>query len=277
MGGYLRAALIALAIPLLNRIFLALAGFLQLKSVSVSWAEAIRAGAEAPLNLALVQAASVGVLFIVAFPHKSREGGLLEAVHVRPLVGSIVALCFAAGLSLQFTLAEVGNLAQEIWPLSFDELARRYELLTPTTWWGGMSALVAFVLVPPVTEELVFRGWLLPMLQGRYGTPAALVWSSVLFGIVHEEPGAILYATLGGLVLGAVALRTKSTLASIALHAGINATPLLLPVAVVRIEGFNTLPDQVEHISLWLILLSILVTAGLLTVLWRSTEDDGPS
>ncbi|MCZ6806715.1 MAG: CPBP family intramembrane metalloprotease [Deltaproteobacteria bacterium] len=277
MGGYLRAALIALAIPLLNRIFLALAGFLQLKSVSVSWAEAIRAGAEAPLNLALVQAASVGVLFIVAFPHKSREGGLLEAVHVRPLVGSIVALCFAAGLSLQFTLAEVGNLAQEIWPLSFDELARRYELLTPTTWWGGMSALVAFVLVPPVTEELVFRGWLLPMLQGRYGTPAALVWSSVLFGIVHGEPGAILYATLGGLVLGAVALRTKSTLASIALHAGINAAPLLLPVAVVRIEGFNTLPGQVEHISLWLILLSILVTAGLLTVLWRSTEDDGPS
>lgn len=277
MGGYLRAALIALAIPLLNRIFLALAGFLQLKSVSVSWAEAIRAGAEAPLNLALAQAASVGVLFIVAFPHKSREGGLLEAVHVRPLVGSIVALCFAAGLSLQFTLAEVGNLAQEIWPLSFDELARRYQLVTPTTWWGGMSALVAFVLVPPVTEELVFRGWLLPTLQGRYGTPAALVWSSVLFGIVHGEPGAILYATLGGLVLGAVALRTKSTLGSIALHAGINATPLLLPVAVVRIEGFNTLPDQVEHISVGLILLSILATAGFLTVLWRFTEEDDPS
>lgn len=277
MGGYLRAALIALAIPLLNRIFLALAGFVQLKSTSVSWADAVGAGAEVPLNFALVQAASVGVLFVVAFPHKSRQEGFLESVHVQPLVGSLVALCFVAGLSLQFSLAEIGNLAQEIWPSSFDELARRYRLVTPTTWWAGISTLFAFVLVAPVTEELVFRGWLLPRLQGQYGTPAALVWSSVLFGIVHGEPGAILYATLGGFILGAVALRTKSTLASIALHAGINATPLLVPVTLVRIEGFNTLSDQVEHISVWLVLISILAAAGLLTILWRSTEDERPS
>ena len=58
---------------------------------------------------------------------------------MRPLAGAIVALCFAAGVSLQFTLAEVGNLAQEIWPLGFDELARRYRMMTPTTWWGGMA------------------------------------------------------------------------------------------------------------------------------------------
>ena len=271
------ALLIALAMPFLTQAFVVLAGVLQLKSVSVTWAEAVHAGAEAPLNLALAQAASVGVLFIVAFPHKSREGGFLKAVHVRPLAGAIVALCFAVGVSLQFTLAEVGNLAQEIWPLSFDELARRYRMMTPTTWWGGVSALIAFVLVPPVTEELVFRGWLLPMLQRRTGTPVALVWSSVLFGVVHWEYSSILYATLGGLILGAVALRTKSTLASIALHAGINATPLLLPVTLLRIEGFNTLSDRVEHIGLWLVLISIVVTAGLLTVLWRSTEDDDPS
>ena len=175
------------------------------------------------------------------------------------------------------TLFRSGNLAQEIWPLGFDELARRYRMMTPTTWWGGMSALIAFVLVPPVTEELVFRGWLLPMLQRRTGTPVALVWSSILFGVVHGEYGAILYATFGGLILGAVALRTKSTLASIALHAGINATPLLLPVTLFRIDGFNTLSDRVEHIGLWLILISILVTVGLLTVLWRSTEDEGPA
>ena len=271
------ALLIALAMPLFSQAFVALAGVLQLKSVSVTWTEAVRAGAEAPLNLALAQAASVGVLFIVAFPHKSREGGFLKAVHVRPLAGAIVALCFAAGVSLQFTLAEVGNLAQEIWPLGFDELARRYRMMTPTTWWGGMSALIAFVLVPPVTEELVFRGWLLPMLQRRTGTPVAWVWSSILFGVVHGEYGAILYATLGGLILGAVALRTKSILASIALHAGINATPLLLPAPLLRIAGFNTLSDRVEHIGLWLVLISIAVTAALLTVLWRSTEDEGPS
>ena len=271
MGGYLRALVIALAVPVLNQLFMALAGFLQLRSWSATWGEAVHAAAQAPLNYALVQAAAVGVIFIVAFPYKRREGGLLESVHVRPLIGGMVALCFIAGAFMQIPLAEVGNLVQEVWPVSFDELARRHRLINPTTWWGGVSVLIALVLVAPVTEELLFRGWLLQDLKEQYGTGRALVWSSLLFGLVHVEPTAVLYATLGGLVLGAVALRTKSTLASIAMHAGVNALPLLLPATLVRIEGFNTLTQRVEHVHWWLLLLGVAGTAGALWIVWRST------
>lgn len=273
MGGYLRALVIALAVPALNYLFMGLAGFLQLRSWSGTWGEAIRAAAQAPLNYALVQAASVGVIFIVAFPHRGREGGLLESVHVRPLIGGIVALSFIAGAFMQLPLAEVGNLVQEVWPASFDELARRHRLINPKTWWAGVSTLLALVLVAPVTEELLFRGWLLQDLKEQYGKTRALFWSSALFGLVHIEAAAILYAALGGLVLGAVALRTKSTLASIAMHAGVNALPLLLPTRLVRIEGFNTLSHQVEHISWWLLLLSVVGAAVALRIVWSSTED----
>lgn len=252
---------------------MALAGFLQLRDWSAPWAEATRAASKAPLNLALVQAAAVGVIFIVAFPHRGREGGLLESVHVRPLVGGIVALCFLAGAFVQLPLAELGNLVQEVWPLSFEELARRYQLLNPTSWWAGMSILIALVIVAPVTEELLFRGWLLPDLNEQYGKVPALVWSSVLFGLVHIEPSAVLYATVGGLVLGAVALRTKSTLASIGMHAGVNALPLLLPASLLRVEGFNTLSQKVEHISWWLVLLALAGAAGALSIVWQATAD----
>lgn len=272
MGGYLRALVIALAVPVLNHLFMGLAGFLQLRSWSGTWGEAIRAGAQAPLNYALVQAASVGVIFIVAFPHRRRDGGLLESVHVRPLVGGIVALCFVAGAFMQLPLAEVGNLVQEVWPVSFDELARRHRLINPKTWWGGVSALLALVLVAPVTEELLFRGWLLQDLKEQYGETRALIWSSALFGLAHLEAAAVLYAALGGLVLGAVVLRTKSTLASIAMHAGVNAVALLLPATLIRIEGFNTLSQEVEHISWWLLLVAMAGAAGALRIVWRSTE-----
>ncbi|MBW2188049.1 MAG: CPBP family intramembrane metalloprotease [Deltaproteobacteria bacterium] len=274
MGGYLRALVIALAVPVLNQLFMALAGFLQLRSWSATWGEAVHTAAQAPLNYALVQAAGVGVIFVVAFPYKRREGGLLESVHVRPLIGGMVALCFIAGAFMQIPLAEVGNLVQEVWPVSFDELARRHRLINPTTWWGGVSVLLALVLVAPVTEELLFRGWLLQDLKEQYGARRALVWSSLLFGLVHIEPTAVLYATLGGLVLGAVALRTKSTLASIAMHAGVNALPLLLPATLVRIEGFNTLTQRVEHVHWWLLLLGVGGTAGALWIVWRSTADE---
>jgi len=273
LAGYLKALLIALAFPALIQLFMALAGFLQLRDWSAPWAEATRAASKAPLNLALVQAAAVGVIFIVAFPHRLREGGLLESVHVRPLVGGIVALCFLAGAFMQLPLAELGNLVQEVWPLSFEELARRYQLLNPTSWWAGMSILIALVIVAPVTEELLFRGWLLPDLNEQYGKVPALVWSSVLFGLVHIEPSAVLYATVGGLVLGAVALRTKSTLASIGMHAGVNALPLLLPASLLRVEGFNTLSQKVEHISWWLVLLALAGAAGALSIVWQATAD----
>lgn len=274
MGGYLRALVIALAVPVLNHAFMGLAGFLQLRTWSAAWGEAIRAAAEAPLNYALVQALSVGVIFVVAFPHRRLEGGLLESVHVRPLIGSIVAWCFIAGAFMQLPLAEVGNLVQEVWPINFDELARRHRLINPTTWWGGVSALLALVLVAPVTEELLFRGWLLQDLKEQYGAGPALIWSSALFGVVHIEAAAVLYATLGGLVLGAVALRTKSTLASIAMHAGVNALPLLLPATLIRVEGLNTLTQRVEHINWWLLLVAVVGAGGALWIVWRSTVDE---
>jgi uncharacterized protein len=158
--------------------------------------------------------------------------------------------------------------------VSFDELARRHRLINPTTWWGGLSALLALVLVAPVTEELLFRGWLLQDLKDQYGESRALLWSSALFGFAHLEAPAVLYAALGGLVLGAVALRTKSTLASVAMHAGVNALPLLLPASVIPIEGFNTLSQYVEHVSWWLVLVSAAATSAALWMIWRSTAHE---
>lgn len=275
MKGYLRALLIGLALPVLIHLFLAFGGFLQLKSFSPGFGQAVSAAVQAPLNMALVQAASVGLIFIVAFPHKGRTDSFLESVNVRPLLGGIAALCFVAGMFLQLPLSEVGNVVQEAWPVSFDALARRHRLLNPTSLWGGITALLTFVLVAPVTEELLFRGWLMQDLKTRYGTAPALVWSSVVFGLAHVGlPQAVPYAILGGLVLGAVALRTRSTLASIAMHAGVNALPLLLPTALLRIEGFNTLDSEVVHISPWLLLLSLAGAGTALAIIWRSTEGE---
>ncbi len=270
--GYVRALLVAMAVPLLNHVFMGVAGFLQLRSTSVGWGRAISTAAQAPLNLALVQAASVGLIFILAFPHRNRTQSLLESIHVRPLVGGIVVLSFLGGMFLQLPFAEVGNLVQEVWPVSFQELARRHRLVNPTSWYAGLSTLIALVIVAPVTEELLFRGWLLTDLRQRYGRKPALVWSSVLFGLVHIEGSAVIYATLAGLVLGAVALRARSTLASIGMHAGVNAVPLLLPVSLIRIEGFNTLDRNVVHISPWLLAASIALAAATLAAFWRATD-----
>jgi membrane protease YdiL (CAAX protease family) len=267
---FLRALAITVAFPVLNRIFMGFAGFLQLRDPSASWAEAWLAADSVPINYALAQAGSVATLFLIAFPGRSKGEGFLDAVNVRPLAGGITALCFAAGLMLQLPFAELGNLAQEVFPVSFDQLARIHRMVNPSSWWAGISALIVLVIVAPVSEELLFRGWLMRDLSARYGPRAGLVSSSVLFGFAHLEPMAIVYATCAGLVLGAVAMKTQSTLGSIATHAGVNALPILLPPNLVRIEGFNTLTQQVEHIHPGLVALSLLLAVGALALVARS-------
>ena len=81
---------------------------------------------------------------------------------------------------------------------------------------------------------------------------------------------------------GAVALRTGSTVATIALHAGVNAVPVLLPARLLPIRGFNVpaAPDAgPAHIAPSLVIASALVAALALGLLARTTpaaddEDD---
>jgi hypothetical protein len=57
------------------------------------------------------------------------------------------------------------------------------------------------------------------------------------------------------------------------MHAGVNAVPLLLPVTLVRIDGFNTLDPEIVHISPWLLVVSLASACAAMAIVWRSTEN----
>lgn len=76
-----------------------------------------------------------------------------------------------------------------------------------------------------ICEELVFRGFLLPVLADATGSLAlALVLSSGVFGIMHayQQPAGAARATLLGMLLAIPFLATGSLLPSILAHAGID-------------------------------------------------------
>ena len=75
---------------------------------------------------------------------------------------------------------------------------------------GGGWLLISAVLLAPLFEESIFRGYLGGVLRKSYGGLAAWIISSILFGLVHAIPSVILTATLSGLVLGYYYLRTRS-------------------------------------------------------------------
>lgn len=253
--------------------------------VSVSIAASLRAAvhgygmdqaaeqvASDPLNLGAIQALAFGTAIVAGLLFWQRGVRVRDALTLHPVSMVTLALAGIAGLALQFPLAEIANLVQELVPVSMEEQLRQHRLVTPDSALDAIATILAVVVVAAGSEELFFRGLLLPRLRDAYGTPLALMVTSVLFGLVHGHPVAIAYATVAGLVIGAVALRTGSTLTALVMHASVNAVPLLLPERVVRIPGFNTLGPDVYHLPLPILVGSGVVAAAALAAMAKTSE-----
>jgi membrane protease YdiL (CAAX protease family) len=87
------------------------------------------------------------------------------------------------------------------------------------------ASIVSIVILAPITEELLFRGFLLNFLQNRFGIKIALVVSGVLFAIFHFSisqgfGNVSLLAALSffGIMLGIMYHKHKSLIYPILLH-----------------------------------------------------------
>ncbi len=84
--------------------------------------------------------------------------------------------------------------------------------------WG-----TGFVLFGTAVEEIYFRGWLQPLLVRRYGTPLAVLLTSLAFASLHAMGGArspttLLNLFLGGLLFGTLAARGSGLAGAVAAH-----------------------------------------------------------
>lgn len=95
---------------------------------------------------------------------------------------------------------------------------------------GKAMLVLAAVVLAPVGEELVFRGVLLGGLAQRMRPGAALVLSSVLFGLFHvsSHGAAAVMPAILGLIFGWAKLRTGKLTAPMVLHAMNNLAVSLL-------------------------------------------------
>ncbi len=96
--------------------------------------------------------------------------------------------------------------------------------------------LAAFAItLGPLWEELFFRGFLYPAVARRTGVAAAVVLTSIPFGLIHYSQykswAAVLVIFLVGVVLTVVRAVTKSVAASFVVHVGYNTTLMVLTAA----------------------------------------------
>jgi membrane protease YdiL (CAAX protease family) len=92
---------------------------------------------------------------------------------------------------------------------------------------GVVVGFFAIVVVAPIVEELLFRGYLQTALTRRMKPWMAIAISSAVFGAIHFQPLAFPILALLGAVFGYLYHRTGSLKVNIALHMANNAFAFL--------------------------------------------------
>lgn len=75
---------------------------------------------------------------------------------------------------------------------------------------------IATIIVAPIAEEFIFRGFILQRWGVKWNLPLALILSSVVFGLLHLN---VVGLTVFGLVMGLLYIKTRCLLIPIAGHA----------------------------------------------------------
>lgn len=143
----------------------------------------------------------------------------VEASRTRPADAIAAALLWwAASLAIVLALGDL------------DRLGARLHSYPATAWLTLAALALLLVGVQATSEELVFRGYLLPRLAVRLPSTAAVAVSALVFAAAHPSPGlwgGMLVAWFG-VVFGVATWRSGSVWPAVGLHVGHNALQILL-------------------------------------------------
>lgn len=158
----------------------------------------------------------------------------------------------------RLVVGALGGLALATVTIGIIALLGGYQI-TGTGTAAGALTVVGMMCAIAVTEEVLFRGVILQLLERAFGTWIALAGSGVLFGLVHLlNPGATVWGAVAiaveaGLMLGAALVATRSLWLPIGLHLGWNvAIVALFGTVSSGSDAQGSLVDAVTQGPLWL-------------------------
>jgi membrane protease YdiL (CAAX protease family) len=98
---------------------------------------------------------------------------------------------------------------------------------------ASLAAIILFgVVLAPIFEEMLFRGFLLPLLVRSMGPGLGILFTAVPFALLHGAQShwawqPVLLIGIAGIAFGAVRFRTGSTTAAFLMHSAYNAMMFL--------------------------------------------------
>jgi membrane protease YdiL (CAAX protease family) len=206
----------------------------------------------------------VAAILFKSFAHYS---GKLKSLYKRPERLAKKLGNFPAMYGLGYGVALLTMLANWLISRFTEETTRVEEYFQPTALEPSVNIayligmVISLVIIAPVFEEFLCRGIIYDALK-PYGNGAAIIISSVLFGLMHGSLHMLFYTTALGFALGYVRYATDSLFVVTVLHALLNAVAAgaLVAMSLVEItEHENMLVYTFQNIYIFASLVLIVV------------------
>lgn len=168
-------------------------------------------------NMAFVLIPAMIISFIIYFfILRARGKNLLKICKPRKVKVKNIILIILIVVGYSLTLSAVSLYVVKYFP-SYNDTAKTISS-TMSSWIG----IIAVVILAPIFEEIMFRGIILTEISDNLKIVPAVIIQAIIFGIYHMNIFQGLYASILGLVLGYVCVKTKTIASSITGHITFN-------------------------------------------------------
>ena len=159
-----------------------------------------------------------------------RNRCVIQPMSLSPRLSPMLIPIVFAGVTVCFAMAQINSAIVDLFGYS-DFLS---EMMGETTEMAPYEIVLNFIvisIVPAVCEEFLFRGAILSNCR-PFGRTNAVIISAVLFALMHQNAGQLLYTFAAGIVLGLVYEYTGSIWNCTVLHLLNNFISVLQSVIV---------------------------------------------
>ncbi len=158
------------------------------------------------------------IILLIGFNRKFTFSSLKPTVTNKKFI-AITALGMASIL-LGSNAAAITNALMDAFSLKTSEVA------APEGAYHTIVFLLVYIVLAPVTEELLFRGIILERLR-RYGDIFAVLSSAMMFSLLHASLQSFPSAFISGVIFALISIYSGSPLASMIVHATNNALSVI--------------------------------------------------
>ena len=186
---------------------------------------------------------------------KFKNLSIIDSVRFKTLKSTTVWSIILFSLGLIILSDELDRIIQFYIPAP-EYIVDLNHLLKPESIFDGFLLFFAIVILAPLGEEIIFRGFLQQILEKEWkDSTRAVLFTALIFSLIHMNPYWFFQIYILGVFLGFLAWKTNSIIAPLILHGLNNFIALLLSLSEPQNNSFYLWNG---HVSPWVLILACI-------------------